>query len=154
MQKRYVNQSFKDALHECVFRSQVPPKEIAARTGISYGRLSNYCNENQDESHIPGKHLVPVTLASESTGMIEYLCFCVGGVFVPVSDECNLKINKAKDEILGLVSEIGILAVEVTKAAEDGTIDSEEGTAIERILIRLAQRSIRLNEAIVAGLEK
>lgn len=154
MQKKYVNQSFKDVLHGCIYRSQIPPKEIAARTGISYGRLSNYCNENQDESHIPGKHLVPVALASESTEMIEYLCFCVGGIFVPVSDECNLKINKAKDEILGLVSEIGTLADEFTKAAEDGKIESNERSTIEKILIRLAQRSIRLNKAIVAGLEK
>lgn len=151
MSEKFANQSLKDVLHAVVFRSSVHPKEIAARTGISYGRLSNYANELQEDSHIPAKHITPVTLASNNTELVEYICFCSGGIFVPVpKPNEEIKLGDARDQVLEMVSEIGCLAADFVKAAEDNNLDKHEAAHIEKILIRLSQRSIRLNFALAS----
>lgn len=154
MSSKFSNQGFKDVLHSVVFRSLVPPKEIAGRTGISYGRLSNYANEAQDDSHLPAKHVAPITFASHNTELVEYLCFCVGGIYVPVPNANDeIQIGDARDQVLQMVTEIGSLASEFVVAASDNNLDKQESANIEKILIRLAQRGIRLNSAL-AGMRK
>lgn len=141
-------QSFKGALHEVLFNSPVKAKEIAYLTGKDYNRLANAANDSQQEN-LPGKDIVPVTIASRNDALIEFISSAVGGVFIrlPKMDLGGLQGEVSK-EILDMVTFLGKLSNEFVEAMQDCTIDKDEAGRMEKILMQIVQHSIALSELI------
>lgn len=142
--------TFDEVLHDVIFnsRSKTNAKSIAEDTKIPYWRLSNWANVEQDEHNLPGKHIARITNASGDTSLVEHLCIEVGGVFIPLQDNHEIQIGNAKDGILEILSELGLLGTEFTKATEDDSINKTEGASMEAILSRIAHRSVALTQLI------
>jgi hypothetical protein len=143
--------TFDEVLHDVVFnsRSKINAKSIAEDTRISYWRLSNWANVEQDEHNLPGKHVSRITNASRDTSLVEHICLEVGGVFIPLpNDGQEIKISNCDDALLEMVQHQGELVATYRKAASDNTITGSEGATMEKILSRLAQHSVSLIQHI------
>ena len=54
----------RDHLHDNIFNSGRPAKQIADEIGISYSYLASAGNPNLEEFHFQLKHLIPLTKAT------------------------------------------------------------------------------------------
>jgi len=79
-------QTFKGALHEVVFNSAVPAKQLADKIGKGYTYLANAANESQEESHLRGRDIIPLTLATGNYSLLDFMEAACGRIAVRLPD--------------------------------------------------------------------
>lgn len=148
--------SLEEVIHDTIFNSRggVNAKEISHVAGISYNRLSNWANPNQDEANLPAKHIVKVTNAAKDTGIVEYLSREVGGVFLPLPVDVDQIESSISDDptatLLNLMSKIGRLTDTYQNAIPDGINDSE-ASRLDKDANEVIETAVRLSFALRAA---
>jgi hypothetical protein len=66
------HESFTAALHETVYRSTRPAKQLADVIGVSYSALAKFADES-DESQIPTRRLVSLITVADNLAVLDYL---------------------------------------------------------------------------------
>lgn len=138
--------TLRDALHDNIFNSGRPPKQIADDLGISYSYLASAGNPNLEEFHFQLKHLIPLTKATDKYDTLDYIERALGRVaFVVPSVKGD--ISEVAAEVSAVTQEFSHLMREMSEALRDGQVQSYEWPDIARECEHLITRVARLREA-------
>jgi hypothetical protein len=123
MANRYAKpESWKAAMHQSVYRSELPAKAIAESLGISEPTLSRACSDSPDASHLSSRHLPNLARLTSDHAWLDYLEALAGRVAfrVPDADTCSTRI--AAEAMRAFAA----LLDAKSKALDDDTVTSEE----------------------------
>jgi hypothetical protein len=137
--------TLRDALHDNIFNSGRPAKQIADELGISYSYLASAGNPNLEEFHFQLRHLIPLTKATGNYDTLDYIERTLGRVAFSVP-AVGL-VSEVAAETANIVREAGHLLTEMGKALEDGRIQSHEWPGIARECEHVISAVCRLREA-------
>lgn len=138
--------TLRDALHDNIFNSGRPAKQIADELGISYSYLASAGNPNLEDFHFQLRHLIPLTKATGNYDALDYIERTLGRVAfsVPVIQE---DISQVVAEISAMTLEFSHLMKEMSEALKDGAVHACELPYIARECEHLISRVCRLREA-------
>ncbi len=137
------------ALHDTVFKGEVPAKKVAHELGVDLGNLSTMCSPRSLEKGKPKFPLLYVPNLTELTGrtdVVEVLCMLCGGVFVKVSDINGEPLKDSLVEVKNLLYQVSDLIDTYLKAIEDGSITDKEFSEIEGKCLELVSKVLSLRE--------
>ena len=138
--------TLRDALHDNIFNSGRPAKQIADDLGISYSYLASAGNPNLEEFHFQLKHLIPLTKATGNYDTLDYIERALGRVaFVVPTIRGN--ISEVAEEVSAVTLEFSHLMREMSESLRDGVVHSHEWPAIAKECEHLISRVARLREA-------
>ncbi len=123
-----IHETFKSALHANVFDTAVPAKQLADKVGKSYTYLANAANPEQFESHFQAKDIIPLTLASGSFALLDFIEHSVGRVSFQIPHICG-EVSAVAAELSLVTSEFSDLLHEVSEAIKP---QGENGSSISR----------------------
>ncbi len=136
--------TFKAALHENVFDSGIPAKVLADKIGKSYTYLANAASDTQEDSHFQAKDIIPLTLASGSTVLLDFLEHSVGRVAFNLPKVDGKEKVSFGDNVLVTLEHLGGLSREYRKAKSDGFISAQEKKKLEQIQYAILQQVMTL----------
>ena len=122
--------TLRDSLHNNIFNSGRPVKQIADELGISYSYLASAGNPNLEEFHFQLRHLIPLTNATRNFETLDFIEKVLGRVAFTVP---NMETtSQVVEETARIVREAGHLLTELSHALEDGRVQSHEWPGIAR----------------------
>ena len=122
-------------------------EEVAARIGIEAVTLYQY-GEHRD---LPARLVPIITLATNDTGLIEWMCKACGGEFLPGKEADAKHVeNILVPEVMQAEADLhGTLG----QSLEDGVIDETENERINRRCDRVSQKIANLRAATDAAVK-
>lgn len=127
-----MNRTFKSELHEVVFNSKVPARELAELTGKGYTYLANAANECQEESHLRGRDIIALTNATGNYALLDFINHSCGRVAIPIPECVELaSTNSLPDNIMYAIEHLGELSKKHREALADNHITRGELQELE-----------------------
>lgn len=137
--------TLRDSLHDTIFNSGRPAKQIADELGISYSYLASAGNPNLEEFHFQLRHLIPLTKSTRNFEVIDHIERTLGRVAFTVPNLTST--TEVTAETANIVREAGHLLTEMAQALADGRVQSQEWPAIARECEHVITAVCRLREA-------
>lgn len=109
-----------------VQHSDMDAKEIAERTGISYGYLLNACNPNLDTHNLQAKHLLVLMTVTGNDAPLRFMCRMMGGYWVPPAKYCKKQAPHVRQAFVRVMKEVAKDAELIERVLSDGKVSQKE----------------------------
>lgn len=123
--------SFKEALHETIYRSSLPCKAIADILGVGVRYLGNVCDTEQQDAWLSSRHLTQLALSADNFAWLDFFERLAGRVAVRVPSGSGAGELHALGR---LARETGEVMTGVATALEDECISLDELRRIDKTI--------------------
>lgn len=142
---------FKDSVQETVHKGKLPVAQLAERIGKSPSYVYNCANPNlEDDFHLQGREIIPLTLASENYAVVNYICKGVGGVFLRVPQVEGIDLSLSEN-ILETIEHLAELRRKYKEAMKDGVLSRSERRELEALKYEIVTHVMSLLEDMTKG---
>jgi hypothetical protein len=143
-----VIQTFKGALHTVVFDSKVPAKQLADNVGKGYTYLANAANESQEDSHLRGKDIVPLTIATGNFALLDFMEAACGRVAFKIPELGKVGAEAFNEGVIATIEHLGELSREYREAMADNILTVDEKRKLEALKFEIMKHVMGLLEDI------
>lgn len=141
-------QTFKGALHEVVFNSKVPAKRLCEDVGKGYTYLANASNESQEESHLRGKDIVPITKATGNFALLDFMEAACGRVAFKIPELDKHESASFNEAVITTIEHLGELSRKYREFMSDNILSVNEKRELESTKFEIMRHVMGLLEDI------
>ena len=139
--------TLKEALHEVIENSAIPPKALAEELGISYSYLMNSGNSELPEFRFQARFLIPLTRLTGDFTAIDHIEHSLGRVAFKLP-AAVAGIEETQAKLLETINRFGLLVSNASEALKDGKVDSWEAKTMERDAFELIRETLRFLDSV------
>jgi hypothetical protein len=143
-----VIQTFKGALHDVVFNSKVPAKQLADNIGKGYTYLANAANESQEDSHLRGRDIITLTNATNNFALLDYLEHACGRVAFRIPELGKIGASSFNEAVITTIEHLGELSRKYREFMSDNILSVDERRELEALKFEIMRHVMSLLEDI------
>jgi hypothetical protein len=141
-------QTFKGALHEVVFNSKIPAKQLCDAVGKSPTYLYNASNESQEDSHLRGRDIIALTNATGNYALLEHLNAACDHIAIHIPKFDAVNASSFIDVALSTMERLGEYTRKYREAMEDSIISVDELRELEALEYEFTKYALSLRGKI------
>lgn len=139
--------TLKEALHEIISNSPMPPKALAEELGIAYSYLMNSGNPELPEFRFQARFLIPLARLTGDYRAIDFIEHSLGRVAFALPPAAA-DIEETRAKLMSTINRFGRLAQDASASLEDGRIEPWEAKTIERDAFELIRETLRFLDSV------
>jgi hypothetical protein len=143
-----VIQTFKGALHEVIFNSKIPAKQLCDIVGKSPTYLYNAANESQEDSHLRGRDVTVLTNATGNYALLDHMEAACGRVAFPIPELETKRVESYKDALLDTHEKVAGLYRAHREAMADNILSVEEDRELEALENEVVKAAMNLRRGL------
>ena len=139
--------TLKEALHQVISNSPIPPKALAEELGIVYYYLMSSVNPELPEFRFQARNLIPLTRLTGDFTAIDHIENSLGRVAFELP-AAGAGIEETQAKLLETINRFGLLVTNASEALKDGKVDSWEAKTMERDAFELIRETLRFLDSV------